>query len=146
MTRLPYRGRDFRDRHRREETRNVFSLLEDQASRKNRVIAASFRNEILEYVRTLKATRARRIYPQLREITPADSDLIIAVIGYRAIEAATELGKPLDRSIVNFVLDKLKDPKRHIPDDPDDTCRKTAAIAILEKKEEFRNSLPFRIT
>jgi len=122
--------------------RAVFSFLRNQARNKNVAMRISFRNEILTYVKSLRTRKAQEVYPKFREIREPYERLIMSVIGYNAIVLADELDKPVDGNIVKMAIDKLKAPERHEPDDPDDTCRKTAALLIMEKKEEFIDSLP----
>ena len=68
--------------------------------------------------------------------------LIMTVIGYKAIELAAQRQKSANSEMVRLAEDELKIPDRHEPDDPDDSCRKTAAIRIIENKREFAESLP----
>ena len=128
-----------------ERPKDILSRLKNLAMKKNLVVTPSFREELLEYVKTLRSPRTVEIYQRLRGITRQDEELIISVIGYKAIKEAKRLHTALDRRAVIMALEKLKAPRRHEPKDPDDTCRKTAAIAILDNREEFRDSLPFRI-
>jgi len=124
--------------------RDVFSFLRYQARSKNVTVTASFRNEIFIYVRSLRTRKVKKLYPRLREIREPYERLIMSVIGYEAILLAYKRRQPADSNTVMETLDKLKVPEWHEPDDPDDTCRKTAAINIIRNREKFRSSLPSR--